>query len=92
MPAGNPLANLFVILAGALIIAGAVVLGFVAFVVLGTVIAILAATIGLRLWWFNRKLRKQGVGTGQRPPPQNVTYIEGEYKVVDKDRDDSPRD
>lgn len=88
LPAGNPIANLFVVIAGALIIAVSVVLGFVAFVVLGSVIAIFAAVIGLRVWWFNRKLRKQGGGAPPNGRTQSSTYIEGEYKVVEKDPDD----
>ena len=88
LPAGNPIANVFVILAGALIIAVSVVLGFVAFVVLGSVIAVFAAAIGLRLWWFNRKLRKQGGGGQAARPSASVTFIEGEYEVVEKDRED----
>ena len=88
LPAGNPIANIFVILAGALIIAVSVVLGFFAFVVLGSIVAIFAAVIGLRLWWFNRKLRKQGQGAEERTQSRSVTYIEGEYQVVEKDRRD----
>jgi len=88
LPAGNPIANIFVVLAGALIIAVSVVLGFVAFVVLGSIVAILAATIGIRLWWFNRKLRKQGGSAQTTSQTQSSTYIEGEYSVVEDDRDD----
>lgn len=86
MPAGNPIANVFVILAGMLIIAVSVVLGFFAFVVLGSIVAVFASVIGLRLWWFNRKLRKQGQGADARTHSASVTYIEGEYQVVEKDR------
>ncbi|MGB5257258.1 MAG: hypothetical protein WBN07_11365 [Woeseiaceae bacterium] len=87
LPAGNPIANIFVILAGVLIIAVSVVLGFFAFVVLGSIVAVFAAVIGLRLWWFNRKLRKQGPDA--RAQSSSVTYIEGEYQVVEKDRRDN---
>lgn len=90
LPAGNPIANIFVIIAGALIIAVSVVLGFVAFVVLGSIVAVFAAAIGVRLWWFNRKLRKQGGGAQTSNQTRSATYIEGEYRVVDDDRDDRP--
>lgn len=86
MPAGNPIANVFVILAGVLIIAVSIVLGFFAFVVLGSIVAVFAAIMGLRFWWFNRKLRKQGPVAGTQS--SSVTYIEGEYQVVEKDRRD----
>lgn len=90
LPAGNPVANVFVILVGALIIAVSVVLGFVAFVVLGSIIAVFAAVIGLRLWWFNRKLAGQAGGTRTTGESSSTTYIEGEYRVVEKDPDDTP--
>ena len=90
MPAGNPIANIFVIVAGAIIIAVSVVLGFFAFVVLGSLVAVFAAVIGVRLWWFNRKLRKQGGGAQTGSQTRSATYIEGEYSVVEDDRDDSP--
>jgi len=81
-PAGNPIANIFVIVVGALAIGVSVVLGFFAFIVLGSIVAVLAAVVGLRLWWLNRKLR------GRRPPDNAATdgVIEGEYHVVDKDQ------
>ncbi len=81
-PAGNPIANIFVIVVGALAIGVSVVLGFFAFIVLGSIVAVLAAVVGLRLWWLNRKLR------GQRPPDNASTggVIEGEYRVVDEEQ------
>lgn len=86
-PAGNPIANVFVILVGALAIAVSVILGFVAFVVLGSIVAVLASVIGLRLWWFNRKLKRQAPRSpGQsRPAPGGV--IEGEFKVIEDDHE-----
>jgi len=46
---------------------------------------VLAAIIGLRVWWFNRKLRSQpGMQSQQeQAPPGGV--IEGEYHVVKGD-------
>jgi membrane protein implicated in regulation of membrane protease activity len=86
-PAGNPIANIFVIIVGALAIAASVVLGFFAFVIVGSIVLIMAAFIGLRVWWFNRKLRKQGSpGSAQNKTSQGGV-IEGEYRVVADDRD-----
>ncbi len=89
---GNPIANIFVIVVGALAIGASIVLGFFAFVVLGSIIAVLAAVIGLRVWWFNRKLRSQmksqmksSAGQDERSPGGT---IEGEYRIVADDRDD----
>lgn len=86
MPAGNPIANVLVVIVGALAIGASIVLGFFAFVVLGSVILVLGAIIALRVWWFNRKLRRQGEG---QPPPQPEAsggVIEGEYHVVKGDK------
>jgi len=85
IPAGNPIANALVVIVGALAIGASIVLGFFAFVVLGSIILVLAAIIGLRVWWFNRKLRSQaGVQHTQDPPPPGG-IIEGEYHVVKGD-------
>lgn len=88
-PAGNPIANALVIIVGTLVIAASLVLGFVAFVALSAVLMVVAAVVGIRLWWFKRKLRKAGVETGsngtQRRPDHGV--IEGEYRVVVESRD-----
>jgi len=85
-PAGNPIANVFVIVVGALAIGVSIVLGFVALVVLGGVVAVLAAVIGLRMWWFNRKMRGKRPQSPGTPPPAGV--IEGEFHVVDADQRD----
>jgi len=42
--------------------------------------------VGLRLWWFNRKLRS-GQGGGQRVNRPAGGVIEGEFQVVEKDDD-----
>lgn len=84
--AGNPLANILVIIAGALILGAAVVLGFFAFLALSAIVLVSAAIIGLRAWWLSRKLTG-----GQQPARRGATrvdtVIEGEYRVVRKDRD-----
>ena len=89
---GNPLANLFVVIVGTLAVAVSVVLGVVAFVTLGALVFVLAAVIGIRVWWLNRKIRKQ-FASGEndiRRPPHNVEIIEGEYRVVStRKRDES---
>jgi hypothetical protein len=88
-PAGNPIANIFVIIVGALAISASIVLGFLAFVIVGSIVLIMASIIGLRVWWFKRKLR------GQMPPGNENTsassggVIEGEYRVVADDHEDA---
>ena len=83
--AGNPIANALVVIVGALAIAASIVLGFVAFVVLGTIILVLAAIVGIRVWWFNRQLQREGGGPSKPRPGPDGGVIEGEYHVVKGD-------
>ena len=90
-PAGNPIANALVVIVGALAIGASIVLGFVAFVVLSCIVLIFAAIIGIRIWWFNRKLAKTGTGSANGPQGngKSAGVIEGEYRVVVEERDTS---
>ena len=89
-PAGNPIANVLVVIAGALVIGASIVLGFFAFVALSGIVLVSAAIIGVRVWWLKRKMeRSTGGQSAQRPPGAPGGVIEGEYKVVDKDRDET---
>lgn len=90
-PAGNPLANALVVIVGALAIGASLVLGIVVFIALGSIVAVLAAIIGIRIWWMNRRLRRQfpdGPATKRRT--DDVRVIEGEYRVVSRDRREPP--
>ncbi len=83
-PAGNPIANAIVIIVGTLAIAASIIIGFVAFVVLASIVLIMAAVVGVRLWWFNRKHRRE-------PRPDAKTgdgVIEGEFIVIAKEEKD----
>jgi hypothetical protein len=88
-PMGNPLANILVIIVGALAIGASIVLGVVAFVTLGSLVLIMAAVIGVRLWWMNRKIRKN-FAAGEKDGPtrrEGVDVIEGEFRVVTQRKD-----
>ena len=89
-PVGNPLANLLVVIVGVLTIAVSVVLGFFAFLALSAIVLVAAAVIGIRVWWLNRKLsrnvRAQGGRTARGKEPG---VIEGEYRVISRDRDEA---
>jgi hypothetical protein len=88
LPAGNPIANILVIIAGALVVGASIVLGFFAFLALSAIVLISAAVIGVRVWWLNRKLMRGQEQAGRdRPAPSGV--IEGEYRVVKKDHDEA---
>lgn len=83
LPFTNPIANALVAIVGVLAVAASLVLGFVAFITLGTLVLVLASIIGIRVWWFGRKL-KRGMAaegaTSERRQAQDV--IEGEYRIV----------
>jgi len=90
LPAGNPIANILVVIAGVLAIAVFIVLGFFAFVALSAIFLVTAAIIGVRVWWFKRKLptgSPTGTGSAGRSSAHGV--IEGEYHEVQKDRDET---
>lgn len=90
LPAGNPIANVFVIVVGALVIGVSIVLGFVAFVVLGSIVAVLAAVVGLRLWWFKRTLQKRAGQQTANGEASSGGVIEGEFHVVEHRERRSP--
>ncbi len=94
IPAGNPLANVLVVIVAALAIGAMIVLGVVAFVALGGIILLLAAALGVRMWWHERKLPKHsGTATGRgRSGPGDNTVIEGECRVISVDRDEDRPD
>ncbi|MGB5164143.1 MAG: hypothetical protein WBN61_02710 [Woeseiaceae bacterium] len=83
---GNPIANALVIVIGALAIGASIVLGFFAFIVLASIVLIMASVIGIRVWWFNRKLQKATKKSAGQPQAGGV--IEGEYHVIVEDRDE----
>jgi hypothetical protein len=91
--AGNPIASALVIIIGSLVIAASVVVGFVAFVILGSLLLVLAALVSIRLWWFRRKMASdpafQAPPNGRTSGAQDT--IEGEYRVVVEEREHGQR-
>lgn len=87
-PAGNPIANVFVIIVGALAISASIVLGFFAFIIVGSIVLIMASIIGLRVWWFKRQLGSQAPPAAERQSASQGGVIEGEFRVVADDRED----
>ena len=87
-PAGNPIANIFVIIVGALAIAASLVLGFFAFIIVGSLVLVMASVIGIRVWWFKRQMKRDQFARGKDGPPTQGGVIEGEFQVVADDRED----
>lgn len=88
---GNPLVNAAIIVLGVLAIAASLVLGFFAFVVLATVFIMLAAVVGLRLWWLNWRFGRRKPGAEQRPAAEGTELIEGEYRVLRSEQRETRR-
>jgi membrane protein implicated in regulation of membrane protease activity len=89
IPAGNPVANGLVIVAGLAAIVAAIIIGFFAFIVLGSAFLVLAAVVGIRLWWHRFKLRRSGEISPQQTHSGGASMIEGEYKVVETESRES---
>ncbi len=83
IPAGNPVANGLVMVAGLAAIAASIIIGFFAFVVLGSALLVLAAIFGIRLWWYRFKLRRAGNVSRPHASGNDPSMIEGEYTVVE---------
>lgn len=92
--AGNPIANLLVVIVGVLTIGAFIVLGVVAAVALGGIVVVLAGILGIRMWWLGRKMPRQNrAASGQEHSAHpGSTVIEGEYRVVSTDQDDDRPD
>lgn len=91
---GNPIANVIVVIVGVLTIGAFIVLGVVAAVALSGVLLVLAAILGIRMWWLGRKMPKQhSTPSGQRhSTAPDTTVIEGEFQVVATDQDENRPD
>ena len=85
-PAGNPLANVLVVIAGILVISLSLALGFVVFMIVGGFVLVMAAFVGIRNWWYRRRGVPPGPGAARKADSPMV--IEGEYREVRR-RDDS---
>jgi hypothetical protein len=81
-PGGNPLANVLVVIVGAIVITVTLVLGFFAFLALSAVVLVAAAVIGVRVWWAKRNMPNNAAPT----PAEDGEFIEGEFHVVKKDK------
>ena len=81
-PAGNPIANVLVIIVGALVIGASIVLGFFAFLILAAIVLMSAAVVGLRVWWLKRKMTRNGAVSGEAETVvRRIDVIEGEYQI-----------
>lgn len=80
-PPGNPLLHALAIAGGAVVFAALVLFSLFAFVVVASVVALLAAVVGLRVWWHGRRAARRA-SPGEPPVSGAGQVIEGEYRRV----------
>ena len=81
-PAGNPLANALVVIAGIVVISLSLALGFFVFLGIAAFVVVMAAVMSVRGWWYRRKF---AAGKGQEFHQETVVrkqIIEGEYEEI----------
>jgi hypothetical protein len=87
----NPLVQALALLALAVFLVGAVIMGtFVLMALIGlSLLGFLGYT--LRAWWLRRRAGRGGgpggPGAGPGRPAKGIRYIEGEYEIIDTDAD-----
>ena len=86
-PAGNPLANVLVVIVGIIVISLSLALGFFVFLAVSGFVLVMAVVMSVRNWWFRRASARQPAPDRQRrgPQPASRQIIEGEYQRVDPD-------
>ena len=83
-PAGSPLANILVVIAGIVIVSLVLTLGFFVFLVIAGFVLIMSAVMSIRGWW-NRRNQADHVGRdAQRRSTVHEPgrIIEGEYHEI----------
>ena len=83
-PAGNPLANILVVIVGILVISLALTLGFFVFLGVAGFVLFMGVVMSIRGWWYRRKF---GVPRGEETAGETRVrethqIIEGEYHEV----------
>ena len=98
LPAGNPLANVLVVIAGIVVISLSLALGFVVFIGIACFMLIAAAVVTVRIWWLKKRMGfKPGAQTtaGAEQPSSkssaSIRVIEGEFQEVKPEEKDFPR-
>ncbi len=93
-PAGNPLANVLVVIVGIIIISLSLALGFVVFVGIAGFMLVMAAVISVRAWWLRKRFgTRKGTEEVQTSSHQEThRVIEGEYHEVGSRRSESDND
>jgi protein-S-isoprenylcysteine O-methyltransferase Ste14 len=82
--AGNPLANVLVVIVGIIVISLSLALGFVVFIGIAGFMLVMAAIISVRAWWLNKRFgaAKSGEQVRKTGSQEIHRVIEGEYHEV----------
>ena len=75
---GNPLVQLFTVVASVLLAIGAILLGAVMLSLLLGVVAVIGFCFYLRLWWLRKRWTKKTYHSSSR----EEGFVEGEYQVL----------
>ena len=89
-PAGNPLANVLVVIAGVVVISLSLALGFFVFLGIAAFVLVMAAVMSVRTWWYRRKFGGQAQEF-RRETTVRQQIIEGEYQEVHGHEEDPHR-
>jgi hypothetical protein len=92
--AGNPLANVLVVIVGIIVISLSLALGFIVFIGIAGFMLVMAAVISVRVWWLKRSIRASNGSEQVKASSQRETQriIEGEYHEVRSRRPDHDGD
>ena len=85
IPAGNPLANALIVIVGAIAIGASLILGVFAMIVIGCIVLVLAAIVGIRAWWMNSRFARHSRSATGKKKSHDPGVIEGEYRVITAD-------
>ena len=89
--AGNPLANILVVIAGIVVISLSLALGFFVFLGIAGFVLVMAAVMSVRDWWYRKKFAAKGGADIRRETTVKRQIIEGEYREV-RDESGDPND
>lgn len=84
-PPRNPVARALATIVGLVLLAGAFMLGLVAFAIVAGLAFLAAITLWIRSWWATRS--RPAAGAAERPAARHDAAIEAEYTVVSRDED-----
>lgn len=91
---GHPLAQLLAMLVMALVLVAAVIMGAFVLMLLIGVFVIGYLALKVRAWWHRQRSRSRAAfgSDAQSGPVKTIRYIEGEFEVVEAERDNARRD